>query len=699
MKQFSPSFAILVVVSALLGLILLVAPRAASSSPLDGSPLFLPVVLNLWPLPTATLRPTPVEGVLLVSEVVFDAPGSEPAGEWIELYNAGGSAIELSSYKVGDAVNASVHEGMMQFPAGTVIAPGQVIVIANQAVEFYSLYGFWPDFELNESDAAVPNLSKYYSYPLELTNSGDEVLVLDGGDNLVDGLSWGTSRLILDPPAPGVTAGSSLERYPPWQDSDTAADWRQRDTPHPGQVDLTPPTPLPTSSPTASATPTISPTPTFGPSPTPSNTPTPTLTPTPFGGRLLLSEVLYNPAGSEPAAEWIELYNAETFTIGLADFKVGDAQSPGVNEGMYRFPSSATIEPGQALIIANQAAAFQQAHGFKPNFELVESDSSVPNLTKHTTWASGSVQLTNAGDEVLILDGSDQVVDGLSWGNSTWAFDPSIPTAPDAHSSERYPPSLDTNTAADWRDQAMPSPGSVDLTPPTATPTLTTTPTATPSSTTTPTPTDTLTPTPLPPLVINEIHADPDATNGDANGDGVIHAYDDEFVEIVNTTAADIPIGGWTLRDATSVRHTFTQTAIVPAGCAMVIFGGGQPSGSFGNSVVVTATSGSLILNNGGDTVSLYDALGAGVISYTYGSEGGDNQSLTRDPDLSGDFVKHSLANGSGGALFSPGTKLNGMPFAGCSPRQAAEPGVPPVWPGWLGSGLVLAGLLARRRG
>ncbi len=105
----------------------------------------------------------------------------------------------------------------------------------------------------------------------------------------------------------------------------------------------------------------------------------------------------------------------------------------------------------------------------------------------------------------------------------------------------------------------------------------------------------------------------------------------------------------------------------VPASCSVVVFGGGTPTGTFGFSVVQTASSGALGLNNGGDTVTLFDGVGNAAV-YTYGGEGGDNQSLTRDPDVTGadPLVKHSTATGSSGALFSPGTLIDGSQFAGC---------------------------------
>ena len=168
--------------------------------------------------------------------------------------------------------------------------------------------------------------------------------------------------------------------------------------------------------------------------------------------------------------------------------------------------------------------------------------------------------------------------------------------------------------------------------------------------------------------VINEIHADPDASNGDANGDGVVNTSQDEFVEIVNISGAAVDISGWTLSDGISIRHTFPPTTIISDQCAVLIFSGGTPTGSFGSVIVQTASSGQLSLNNSGDTVTLNNGT-SDVASCVYGSEGGDNQSLTRDPDISGTdpLVKHSAAAGSGGALFSPGTKIDGTNFSGCS--------------------------------
>lgn len=171
--------------------------------------------------------------------------------------------------------------------------------------------------------------------------------------------------------------------------------------------------------------------------------------------------------------------------------------------------------------------------------------------------------------------------------------------------------------------------------------------------------------TPTASLVINEIHADPAGDlSGDANGDGVRDATQDEFVELVNIGASALDISSWTLSDAVAVRHTFPANTILNPDQAIVVFGGDTPTGGFGGAVVQTASSGALGLNNGGDTVTVNDGA-QDVATQTYGSEGGGNQSLTRDPDRTGTFVQHSSATGAGGALFSPGTLIDETPFSG----------------------------------
>ena len=173
---------------------------------------------------------------------------------------------------------------------------------------------------------------------------------------------------------------------------------------------------------------------------------------------------------------------------------------------------------------------------------------------------------------------------------------------------------------------------------------------------------------------VNEFLADPpDGAAGDANGDGTRDSSQDEFIEVINRTASPASVGGFTVADADAVRFTFPQGAIIPAGEAALIFGGGSPRGEFGNAhangLVFTAV---LSLNNSGDTITVKDGAGRTVESIVYGSsEGNANQSINRNPDVEGtSFAPHSSIEGSGGRLFSPGTRASGSSFT-VGPRIA----------------------------
>lgn len=177
------------------------------------------------------------------------------------------------------------------------------------------------------------------------------------------------------------------------------------------------------------------------------------------------------------------------------------------------------------------------------------------------------------------------------------------------------------------------------------------------------------------PLVINEYLADPpDGPPGDANGDGARDSTQDEFIELVNASDAPLDIAGFTVSDAAQVRFTVPPGGVIPPREAAVIFGGGNPSGPFGNAsannlVFAVAASAGLSLNNGGDSIIIKDPAGNEVARRDYpGSDGGANQSITRSPDVSGAFTPHLSAPGGAGRPFSPGTLINGFTFTTTDP-------------------------------
>ncbi|MDG1252049.1 MAG: lamin tail domain-containing protein [Schleiferiaceae bacterium] len=169
-------------------------------------------------------------------------------------------------------------------------------------------------------------------------------------------------------------------------------------------------------------------------------------------------------------------------------------------------------------------------------------------------------------------------------------------------------------------------------------------------------------------LILNEVLYDPsnNGLNGDANGDGVYVQDEDEFIEFVNLSATTMDLSGYKVFDATALgsntpRHVFPTGSILSPGKALILFGGGTPSGSFGNALVQVASSGAINMNNAGDFITLRDDLDSTFLEFDITPlSDNPNESYTRNPDLTGSFEQHSAVNG---LLFTPGTKVDGSPF------------------------------------
>ena len=176
---------------------------------------------------------------------------------------------------------------------------------------------------------------------------------------------------------------------------------------------------------------------------------------------------------------------------------------------------------------------------------------------------------------------------------------------------------------------------------------------------------------PLAGFIINEVLYDPPAGDnvGDANGDGTRDANEDEFIEFYNS-GLEIDISGYTITDnrpadGEQLRHTFPAGSIIPSNGVLVLFGGGNPSGDFGNSIVQTASEGLINMNNAGDLITMYDTCGDIILTFDVEPlSNSPDESYTRSPDITGEtFEQHAGIIGSNGALFSPGYKLDGTAF------------------------------------
>jgi len=177
---------------------------------------------------------------LLISELLYDPAGGDDK-EFVEVVNPTGDVVALGDWSLGDAVAPGDFEDVRRFPPGTVLLPGETLVVAVAAAPFAEAFGVTPHFEILESDLQVPNLidDPAWGDPaahFQLGNAGDEVIVRDEAGRVVDAVSYGNGSF------PGVAgcpltpaAGYVLERHPHWLDSDDCpVDFRAWPFPSPG---------------------------------------------------------------------------------------------------------------------------------------------------------------------------------------------------------------------------------------------------------------------------------------------------------------------------------------------------------------------------------------------------------------------------------------------------------------------------------
>jgi len=199
------------------------------------APTFLPLVMRDYKAPNH----------VLMSEVLYDPSGNPDTGrEWVELHNPTAGTIDISGWSLGDAINDGEYgAGRYLFPPNTVLPPGAVMVIAQQAGDV----AFKPNFEFlidpSRNDPTVPDMvpppgGMWPGFGLALSNTGDHVILRNAAGQPVDAVVWGNSSFPGTWPHPGVIASDhSLERRPAYKDTDDCAvDFFDRTPPTPASV-------------------------------------------------------------------------------------------------------------------------------------------------------------------------------------------------------------------------------------------------------------------------------------------------------------------------------------------------------------------------------------------------------------------------------------------------------------------------------
>ncbi len=165
---------------------------------------------------------------LVLSEVFYDASGSDDGLEWVELYNSGATAIDLSGFSLGnggtDYTYSKVQLSGTIAPGATFLVGGPTSGAANAAPVFDLAVDFNPDFQ--NSGSAADGVALFDVPAASLTPSTVPIDAVVYGPVNTSGLIDETGAA-GPPEVADAPAGSSIER------TDLAGSWQVQGSPTP----------------------------------------------------------------------------------------------------------------------------------------------------------------------------------------------------------------------------------------------------------------------------------------------------------------------------------------------------------------------------------------------------------------------------------------------------------------------------------
>ncbi len=172
---------------------------------------------------------------------------------------------------------------------------------------------------------------------------------------------------------------------------------------------------------------------------------------------------------------------------------------------------------------------------------------------------------------------------------------------------------------------------------------------------------------------VNEVFPAP-ATTDDTNCSGAYHADHDEYVEVVNTTTADLLLTGVQLQVGGDTKHVFS--GCLPAGRGMIIYGRGASTNPapapacdyLGTTALLSSEKNLGLVNGSTNVVRLQTSAGVALDEVEVPRlDQTQRSSYTRSPDFTGSFIKHNEL-GDPANRYSAGRCTNGaaLVLGGC---------------------------------
>ncbi len=183
--------------------------------------------------------------------------------------------------------------------------------------------------------------------------------------------------------------------------------------------------------------------------------PTPTPTPAPSASHVVISEVMYDPATSEPTTEYVELHNPTGSTVSIAGWKI-NTKNDTAGSG-FTFGPGYTIPAGGYLVLANHKASFDGSYS-----PAVATTGGMPSMTNTGEW----IVLKEADGDVV-----DHVIYEAGYSGGTvppeWCATPGSPSGTSSTGNpskgiSRKPVDRDGDNCNDWVNNTPATPGAVN---------------------------------------------------------------------------------------------------------------------------------------------------------------------------------------------------------------------------------------------
>lgn len=564
-------------------------------------------------VPTVTPSPTPPN--VVINEVAWAGTLASSDDEWIELYNAGGTDIDIGGWRLVAEDGAPD----IIFPNGTTITAGsyfllerareQVTDVPSDFIYFGALDNTGEILRLRRPDGTIVDTANANGGPWPAGSSSPNASMERYNTGVENDFIWGSNN--------GTVVWNGLDAFGnPIHGTPKNLNWASNVTP----------------TPTNTFTPTVTNTATATPTGTPTNTSTPPPSATPAGFlSVVINEIAWMGTLASTADEWIELYNPGSTAINITGWTLRGV------DGTPNITLNGTIPAGGYFILERS------------------DDNTISDVTANQIFTG---DLGNTNEILQLIDTANRTIDTANANGGPW---PAGSTSTYG-SMERRGVVPDSDTAwitnanpASWTKHDARGTSSTSFlirgTPGYANWAITVTATPSPRPTTTRTPVRTSTPAPPPPpplVAINEFVPRP---GSDWNGDGVINTGD-EYIELLNHGVVPVNLGGYRLDDEVNIGSSpFALPAITIQPGERVVFYGSETG---------------LLLSDGGDGVRLLRPNGTLMDAYNYTVVNRPDQAFCRLPDNGGAddwntncFPTPGLPNSLSGTVLRPPTEID----------------------------------------